>query len=460
MKTVVTNPAESQKSKTTRTWIYAKKPSGQWYNRRMWVGYGLLLFLFLAPFIKLGGEPFLMFNIIERKFSILGSVFYPQDLHIFVFGMLIMMVCIVLFTVVFGRIWCGWTCPQTIFMELIFRKIEYWIEGDWQQQKKLNDGPNTDQKKIKKIAKHGIFLLISFFISNIFLSYIIGVDALYKIITDPINQHMSGLFSIAIFTLVFYAVFAHVREIVCTTICPYGRLQGVLLDDQSITVAYDHRRGEPRGKQKKDEVQVKGDCIDCQLCVHVCPTGIDIRNGLQLECVSCTACVDACDAVMDKIGKPKKLIGFYAMGEIEGTIQKKSNTRTIAYSIVLIVLISVFGFMIFNRSEIGTTLLRAKGSSYQLREDHTISNLYSLELVNKSGKVMPFVLVPEDKRLKIQVVNPIHSLRKDGTASLSFFLIMKNEDVRQYKNDVKVDVYAGKRKVKTLKTTFIAPPGM
>ncbi|OJY98911.1 MULTISPECIES: cytochrome c oxidase accessory protein CcoG [Sphingobacterium] len=461
MSTAVVNNANNGESKSKkRQWIYAKKPQGELYKKRQWVGYSLLLFLFIVPFIKINGEPFLMFNIIERKFSILGNLFYPQDLYIFVFGMLIVMVCVVLFTVVFGRVWCGWTCPQTIFLELIFRRIEYWIEGDWQQQKKLDAGPNTDQKQLKKILKHGIFLIISFFISNIFLSYIIGVDALMKIITDPLDQHIGGLISIIIFTLVFYGVFAYVREIVCIAICPYGRLQGVLLDDQSITVAYDHRRGEPRGKQQKDAVTTQGDCVDCKLCVHVCPTGIDIRNGLQLECVSCTACIDACDAVMDKIGKPKKLIGFYPMGEIEGTLKKKSNTRAIAYSVVLVALMSVFGFLLFNRSQVDGRLLRAKGSTYQLRDDKTISNLYSLELINKSGKEMPFKLVCDDPRLKIQLVNPIQKLSKDGHATLSFFLIIANKDVETYKSNVKLAIYSGDKKVESLKTTFIAPPGM
>jgi Polyferredoxin len=281
-----------------------------------------------------------------------------------------------------------------------------------------------------------------------------------KIITDPLDQHIGGLISIIIFTLVFYGVFAYVREIVCIAICPYGRLQGVLLDDQSITVAYDHRRGEPRGKQQKNAMTTHGDCVDCKLCVHVCPTGIDIRNGLQLECVSCTACIDACDAVMDKIGKPKKLIGFYPMGEIEGTLKKKSNTRAIAYSIVLVALMSVFGFLLFNRSQVDGRLLRAKGSTYQLRDDKTISNLYSLELINKSGKEIPFKLVCDDPRLKIQVVNPIQKLSKDGHATLSFFLIIANKDVETYKNNVKLVIYSGDKKVETLKTTFIAPPGM
>lgn len=454
------NGSGSEDKSKKRKWIYAKKPQGKLYVKRQWVGYSLLLFLFVAPFIKINGEPFLMFNIIDRKFSIFGNLFYPQDLYIFVFGMLIVMVCVVLFTVVFGRVWCGWTCPQTIFMELIFRRIEYWIEGDWQQQKKLNDGPNTDQKQFKKVLKHGIFLIISFFISNIFLSYIIGSDALIKIITDPLDQHIGGLISIIVFTLVFYGVFAYIREIVCIAICPYGRLQGVLLDDQSITVAYDHRRGEPRGKQQKNSTAEHGDCVDCKLCVHVCPTGIDIRKGLQLECVSCTACIDACDTVMEKIGKPKKLIGFYPMGEIEGTLKKKSNVRAVAYSVVLVLLMCVFGFLLFNRVAIDGRLLRAKGSTYQLRDDKTISNLYSLELINKSGKDMTFKLACEDPKLKLQLVNKIDHLKKDGHATLSFFLVIANKDVSKYKSDVKLVIYSEGKKVESLKTTFIAPPGM
>lgn len=444
-----------------RKWIYAKKPSGKLYNYRQIVGYGLLLFLVIAPFLKINGNPFLMFNIVERKFSIFGNVFFPQDLHIFVFGMLIIMVCIVLFTAIFGRVWCGWTCPQTIFMELVFRRIEYLIEGDWIQQRRLNEGPNTDARAWKKLLKHTIFLFISFVISNIFLAYIIGVEALYEIITAPIEEHRVGLISIVVFTLVFYAVFAYVREIVCTTICPYGRLQGVLLDDQSTTVAYNEKRGEPRGKQRKGVSDLeKGDCVDCELCVHVCPTGIDIRQGIQLECVSCTACIDACDAVMDKINKPRGLIGFYSLGEIEGKGEfKRNRTRHAIYGVILVFLIGVFGYMIFTRSDIGGSLLRATGSSYQLRPDGTVSNLYTLELLNKSGREIDFEIVPATADMDIQLVNNISTLNKDGSAKLSFFMIADRKDIDSYKTPVKVHILSDGKIVETMKTTFIAPPG-
>ncbi|WP_140936616.1 cytochrome c oxidase accessory protein CcoG [Sphingobacterium lumbrici] len=453
---------QGEQSKSKREWIYVKKPSGKLYNYRQGVGYSLLLFLFVAPFIKVGGNPFLMFNLIERKFSIFGNIFYPQDLHIFVFGSLIVLVSIVLFTVVYGRVWCGWACPQTIFMELVFRRIEYWIEGDWQQQRKVNEGPSTDSRAWKKMLKHTVFLLISFFISNIFLAYIIGTDALFQIMTDPVDQHIGGFVSIIVFTLLFYAVFAYVREIVCTTICPYGRLQGVLLDDRSLTVAYDENRGEPRGKLRREENpdERKGDCIDCKLCVHVCPTGIDIRNGIQLECVNCTACIDVCDTVMEKINRPKRLIGFYSMAEVEDKASfKKNNSRAIFYTIILALLMGVFGYMIFSRSIIGTSLLRATGSTYQTRPDGTISNLYTLELMNKSGKDIAFKLSPENPDLQLQLVNKIERLQKDGTAKMSFFLIGRREHIAKYKTNVIVNVISEGKVVEKMKTTFIAPPG-
>lgn len=446
--------------KSKREWIYAKRPGGSWFNRRQGIGYALLVFFIAAPFIKIDGEPFLLFNIVARKFVLFGSVFWPQDLHIFVFGMLIAMVCIVLFTVVYGRVWCGWACPQTIFMEFVFRRIEYWIEGDWLQQKKLNQGANTTVKYVKKGAKHAIFLLISFFIANIFLAYLIGVEQLGQIMIDPVSHHIGGFISIVVFTGVFYGVFAYVREIVCTTICPYGRLQGVLLDDQSVTIAYDHRRGEPRGHRKKAAEQSVGDCVDCNLCVQVCPTGIDIRNGLQMECVSCTACIDACDAVMEKLDRQKRLIGFYSVSEIEGNAQGRGNTRAVAYTVVLAALVAVFGWLVFSRSHVDGTLLRAKGSGYQVHDDGTVSNLYSLELINKTSAAIPFVLEPLAEGMTIRMVNPITELKAGGTAQLTFFLVGPQRLVKQYKTDVRIRVISGGKVVETLKTTFVAPPGV
>ena len=446
-------------AKNKREWIYARKPAGKLFNYRQAIGYLLLALLICSPFIKVNGEQLFLFNIIDRKFVLFGTVFWPQDLYIFVFGMLIAMVCIVLFTVVYGRVWCGWACPQTIFMELIFRRIEYWLEGEAHQQKKADKGPQSGMLLVKKTTKHLLFFLISFVISNIFLAYIIGSDQLIRIMTEPVGEHIAGLAAILLFTLVFYGVFAYVREIVCTTICPYGRLQGVLLDEQSITVAYDYKRGEPRGHRSRQEQNAIGDCVDCGLCVQVCPTGIDIRNGIQLECVNCTACIDACDAVMDKLQRPRRLIGFFSTRDIEDKTAKRTNTRAIAYTAVLVALMGVFSWLLLSRTETDSTLLRAKGSSYQFRPDSTVSNLYNLELINKSNRELSFTLLPEDEHLQLQLVNPIHSLKKEGTAQLSFFLISRPEHISTYKTNVKIQVVSEGRVLETLKTTFIAPPG-
>lgn len=444
-----------------RGWVYAKKPSGPLLKKRQIVGYSLLVFLFVAPFVKLKGEPFLLFGVLERKFVIFGNVFWPEDLYVFVFGMLIILVCIVLFTAVYGRVWCGWTCPQTIFMELIFRPIEYWIEGDRTQQLKNKRNAHKWEVKQKKIIKLIIFYIISFLIANVFLAYLIGSDALFKIITDPISQHIVGFVSILVFSFVFFFVFAYVREIVCTRICPYGRLQGVLIDDNSTVIAYNYNRGEPRGKKSKSNPsQELGDCIDCNLCVHVCPTGIDIRKGLQLECVSCTACIDACDDVMEKLNRPKRLIGFYTSSSLAENRDLSDNKRAIAYTAILVVLISIFGYLIFTRSDVSGTLLRARGSTYQLRDDGTVTNLYKLELINKTSEKMEISLDTDDPSYKIQILDPHMELDKGENTQMNLFLIYPKDQVKDYKSSVKVRILNGDKVVEEMKTTFIAPLGL
>jgi cytochrome c oxidase accessory protein FixG len=307
-----------------RKWVYPKKPSGRFHRARIIVSAILLLILVLTPFIKVNGHPFMLFDFLNRKFILFGVLFGPHDFHLLVIAMISLVVFVVLFTAVFGRIFCGWACPQTIFMEMVFRKIEYWIEGDSKDQRKLKSAPWTGIKFWKKFTKQVIFFAIAFFISNIFLSYIIGIDELIKIVTDPPSEHLQGLFAITVFSGIFYFVFSNFREQACTIVCPYGRLQGVLLDRDSIVIAYDNVRGEPRKRFKKDEGwENRGDCIECYQCVEVCPTGIDIRNGIQLECVNCTACIDACDDIMDKIKRPRGLIRYASINSIE----KKSKVE-------------------------------------------------------------------------------------------------------------------------------------
>lgn len=442
-----------------RKWLYPKLIKGKLYRYRAMVSYFFLTLLFAAPFIKLNGEQLVLLNVLERKFVFFGVIFWPQDFYLFVLALLVFMVFIVLFTVVFGRVFCGWVCPQTIFLEMVFRRIENWIEGDANQQRKLDEGPMTTEKLIKKTTKHTLFAIISFLIANIFLSYVIGTPTLLKIIREPLPMHLSGFISICIFTALFYLVFSKMRELVCTVACPYGRLQGVLLDNQSIIVAYDYNRGEPRGKKLKNQEQVTGDCIDCKLCVQVCPTGIDIRNGTQMECVNCTACIDACDMVMEKINRPIRLIGFKSEDEITQTQGFKLNKRIYGYAGVLLLLMGTLAYLLASRSDIETSILRAGGTLYQLRDkNHTVSNLYNTELVNKTSHPISFQIVPDDKDVKIQYIQQEDQVAVGKSVKITFFVIMPQKSIKEYKSFVSFKLMSRGKAIDHFETTFIAPP--
>ena len=446
-----------------RIWVYPKKPKGTFYNYRKLVSYLLLLVLFGLPFITYNGKPFVLLNIPEAEFIIFGVYFAPQDFHLFVIAMLIGLVFIALFTVVFGRLFCGWICPQTIFMEMVFRRIEYWIEGDAKAQRRLDKAPWTTDKVIKKTAKQFLFILISTLIAHTFLSYIIGVDEVWKIIREPMGEHLKGFIAMVAFTAAFYGVFSRLREQVCTTICPYGRLQGVLLDENSLAVSYDYVRGEPRGKlkRKKDEtatLEAKGDCIDCGLCVQVCPTGIDIRNGTQLECVNCTACMDACDEVMVKINKPTGLVRIDSYKGIAERTRSIFNTRVIAYSVVLVLLVGLETFLFMSRSDVETLFLRTPGMLYQDNNDGYISNLYNYQLINKSEKEVEvsFEVEGEDNIIFTPVGQAPRTIANSNTEGAVFIKIPKDE-VTNRKTKLKILVYGDGELLDETETTFLGP---
>ncbi len=439
-----------------RVWINPLKPKGKLYNYRTCFSYLCLVILFGLPFVKLNGNPLLLLNVLERKFIIFGVVFWPQDFPLFGLATLTFVVFIVLFTVIFGRLFCGWACPQTIFMEMVFRKIEYLIEGDSAYQKALNRMPWNAEKIRKKGLKYTFFFMISFLIANTFLSYLIGVDELYKIVTEPLTEHIGGFISIIIFTGVFFFVFSYLREQACIVVCPYGRLQGVLLDRNSIIVAYDYMRGEKRAKIKKNEQRTAGDCVDCHLCFKVCPTGIDIRNGTQLECINCTACIDACDHMMERIHLPKGLIRYTSENQIEKRLPFKLTTRIVAYSgVLLVLLIGLFSALIL-RSDVETTVLRTSGMLFQEQSDGRISNLYNFKIVNKTFEEKHLTFKLEDFEGDFKFIGDSDLIIKgQGLREGEFFLIIEKKNIKKRSSKIKIGVYENGKKIETVKTKFL-----
>lgn len=474
-------------SQGKRVWLYPKKPKGPWTDARTYASWVLLAVLFIIPWIKIGGSPLIRIDILGRDFYLFGMHFTPQDFHLFVVAMLTLVVFIALFTVVFGRLFCGWVCPQTIFMEMVFRKIEYWIEGDANAQRKLEASPWTPEKIRKRVIKQTLFVFVAIFIAHVFLSYIIGPERVWETITSPPSENWGGFAAMVFFTGAFYFVFASLREQVCTTICPYGRLQGVLTDDNTILVAYDHVRGEPRGKMSRpaatkpanpvtqmqtaiaesdtmvamaEEAPLKilGDCVDCKLCIHVCPTGIDIRDGVQLECVNCTACMDACDEVMVKVDRPKGLIRYDSHNGIINQQRRIFTPRAIAYSAVLLVLIIINIVLFAGRSKVEAVILRTPGKLFYEVDDAHISNLYNYQLFNKTVESFtPEFKFPDHPDAVLQFAGQAPELESEEMQKGTFFIILPKTSVKGRKQEITIQVWNGDELLETTTTNFLGP---
>jgi cytochrome c oxidase accessory protein FixG len=446
--------------KGRRKWIFAQRPGGKFYNIRTWVSWGFFAIFFALPFIRVNGRPLFLFNIPEAKFIIFGKVFWPQDFFIFGLTMITFIVFIILFTAAFGRLFCGWVCPQTIFMEMLFRKVEWLIEGDAAKQRLLKNAPWNANKISRKLTKHVLFFLLSFIIGNFFLSYIIGIDQLKKMISEPVTEHFGGFMAMVTFSGVFYAVYAFFREQVCTVICPYGRLQGVLLDRNSMIVAYDYKRGEPRGKFKKAKVATigTGDCIDCFQCVKVCPTGIDIRNGTQMECVGCTACIDACDKMMEATGRPTGLVRYASENGIANGEKLHYTTRMQFYTALLFALAGLLTTLLMTRKDVDGTVIRAAGILYQERGNDSVSNLYNIKVINKTVHDIPVTLRLENLPGQIiEAEGRAIMLPKEGQGRGSFFVVLPSTLIRDRKIKLKIGLYEGDKRITTLATNFMGP---
>lgn len=404
----------------SRVYLYPAAVKGFFRRRRMVVQSILMLIFICLPWIHINGQQILFLDIARRNFYIFGLHFRAHDAPFILFLILSFAFLIGFVTSIWGRVWCGWACPQTVFTELVFRKIEAFIEGNHRERKALDERPMDGDKFLKKTLKYTAFFLVSSIVAHSFLAYFVGSYEMIQMLENsPEKNWASFLVSIFVTGLVLFD-FGWFREQFCVIMCPYGRFQSVMLGSNSLVVAYDTKRGEPRRGITTSGAPV-GDCVNCFRCVQVCPTGIDIRRGLQMECVACTACIDVCDEVMEKIHKPKGLIRYTTLAQLSGQARKYFHSQTIAYIVLLLCSVGGLAFTLSQKQFLDVAVLRAKGNPYEIikGDDEIIVNHFHLEIFNQTGRdILLNVRLPEEwEKMKMSLVMPSNPVQLKDSAS-------------------------------------------
>ncbi|HET7903792.1 MAG TPA: cytochrome c oxidase accessory protein CcoG [Candidatus Eisenbacteria bacterium] len=439
----------------SRRRIRPRYSKGRFYARRRVVAYVLMLVFFAIPYLKMNGKPLILLDIPRREFTLFGTTFLSTETLLFMLLFLAILLSLFLATALFGRVWCGWACPQTVYMEYLFRPVEYWLEGGWRGAKKLD---KTKAVRLPRVLKQGIYLGLSLFLAHTFLAYFVGVERLAQWVQRSPIEHPTSFLVMLGTTLMIFADFAWFREQTCLVACPYGRLQSVLLDRRSLIVGYDARRGEPRQKGMIDRPATAGDCIECKLCVLTCPTGIDIRDGLQMECIHCTQCIDACDAVMTRIGKPIGLIRYGSRQGFEGKRQSWLRPRVVLYPAALAIVLGTFAWALGTRADAEVTLLRGLGEPYTLQADGSVTNQIRVKVTNRGGGDHAYAIAigGAEGATVIAPINPL-PVPGGGTRSTSLFVVLPRSAFEDGERPVTVTLDDGRGFKTTLPYQLVGP---
>ena len=396
-----------------RRWLYPIESRGRFFSARRVLAWFFIVIFMAIPWIPINGRPALMLDFVHREFAIFGLVFYPTDTVLLMVFMIGILLSVVLITALLGRVWCGWACPQTVYLEFLFRPIERWIEGAEHVRKRRNEGPKNWDWMWRKGLKLGIFLGISVLLSHTFVAYFVGWESLMQWLTGDPREHWGFFLISSLTTGLILFDFGYFREQMCTIACPYARMQSIMLDRDSLIVSYDPNRGEPRARRSKKvlaqeaagEVAAQGDCIDCMACVRTCPTGIDIRDGLQMECIACTQCIDACDAIMDRIQRPRGLIRYTSENFLEGGSTKILRARTVIYAALIIFILSAFTFVLSTRDAYDINVGRVVGEPFTELPDGRIANRLRFRVRNQTDATSQFDIAPvSPQQMELRIV--------------------------------------------------------
>ncbi len=440
----------------SRYFLHPSDVAGKWTMMRRMFGVVLIAVYVLLPWIPINGSPAVFLDVEQRMFHLFGLTLVPQDLWVLFFAVTGLGFTLFFVTALLGRLWCGWACPYTVFLDHVFRRVERWIEGDAPARKKLDDAPWTAGKIAKRLLKHGIYVVIAAAIAHVFLSYFVSLPRLYEFMNESPLQHATAFGVVTFLTLVLWFCFGYFREQFCIIMCPYGRLQSALTDDDTVIIGYDEKRGEPRGAKGKAE----GDCIDCRRCVNVCPTGIDIRNGLQMECIGCAACIDACDDIMTKVGRPKGLVRYDSLKGFAAQTRRFLRPRVYAYSALAALGMGALITVASSKARPFTATISRTGGTGFFSDGQSVRNIYRVRVMNKRNQTATVTFrLGDEVPAGYQLSGAEQSFKIEALGELSrTCVVIAPAGAYEGPSDIVIEVHAEPGDVTLEKTTrFLGP---